>query len=51
MLGVLRARDALAEFNKALPPRIDKFEDEKIAELRIRLDAFRAKNAERCRLR
>jgi hypothetical protein len=45
ILCVLRARDALAEFNKALPTRIDKFEDEKIAELRVRLDALRAKNA------
>jgi hypothetical protein len=45
-LCVLRARDALAEFNKALPVRIDKFEDEKLAEIKLRLDAFRAKNAE-----
>jgi hypothetical protein len=46
MLCVLRAADALAEFKKALPARIDKFEDEKITELRVRLDAFRAKYAD-----
>jgi flagellin-specific chaperone FliS len=46
MLCVLRARDALAEFNKALPARIDKLDDEKLAELRARLDAFRAKYAD-----
>jgi hypothetical protein len=46
MLCVLRARDALTEFNKALPVKIDKFEDEKLAELRGRLDAFRAKHAD-----
>jgi hypothetical protein len=46
MLCVLRAADALAEFKKALPARIDKFEDEKITELRVRLDAFRTKYAD-----
>lgn len=46
MLCVLRAADALAEFKKALPARIDKLEDEKIAELRVRLDAFRTKYAD-----
>jgi hypothetical protein len=46
MLCVLRARDALAEFNKSLPPKINKFEDEQLAELRLRLDAFRTKHAD-----
>jgi hypothetical protein len=46
MLCVLRAADALAEFKKALPARIDKFDDEKIAELRVRLDAFKTKYAD-----
>jgi hypothetical protein len=45
ILVVLRARDALAEFNKALPERIDKFEDEKLNDWRGKLDAFRTKNA------
>jgi hypothetical protein len=46
MLCVLRARDALAEFNKALPVKIDKLENEKLAESLVRLDAFRAKHAD-----
>jgi hypothetical protein len=46
MLCVLRARDALAEFNKSLPAKFNKFEDEQLAEWRIKLDAFSTKNAD-----
>jgi hypothetical protein len=46
MLCVLRARDALAEFDKALPLRIDEFEGERFAEMRDLLNAFTAKHAE-----
>jgi hypothetical protein len=40
MLGVLRAREALAGFNDALPARIDKFEDAQVARVTQLLDAF-----------
>jgi hypothetical protein len=46
MLCVLRSREALAEFNKALPPRIDKLGDEQLAKLWGRLDALRKKSAD-----
>ena len=46
MLCVLRARDALAEFNKSLPAKFNKFEDEQLAEVRVRLDALRTKYAD-----
>jgi hypothetical protein len=46
MLCVLRARDPLAEFNKSLPARFNKFEDEQLAEVRVRLDALRTKYAD-----
>jgi hypothetical protein len=46
MLSVLRARDALAEFSKALPSKIDEFEDEQFAKVIDLLNAFTAKHAE-----
>lgn len=46
MLSVLRARDALAEFSKALPPKIKEFEDEQLAEVIDLLNALTAKHAE-----
>jgi hypothetical protein len=45
MLGVLRARDALAQFNEALPPKIAKFEGAQLAKVRGLLDALSAKHA------
>ncbi len=46
MLCVLRACDALAEFNKALPAKINKLDDEQLAKLQGRLDLFSAKYAD-----
>jgi hypothetical protein len=46
MLSVLRARDALAKFNDALPAAIDKFDDARIAQMTELLNAFRKNNAE-----
>jgi hypothetical protein len=46
MLSILRARDALAEFSKALPKRIDELEDEQLATVIDLLNAFTAKHAE-----
>src|SRR6266851_5323294 len=43
MLHVLRARDALAKFNDALPAAIDKFNDARVAQVAQLLDAFRKK--------
>src|SRR6202047_1366521 len=40
MLDVLRAREALAKFNDALPAKIDKFEDAQVAKASQLLDAF-----------
>jgi hypothetical protein len=40
MLDVLRAREALAKFNDALPAKIDKFEDAQVAKATQLLDAF-----------
>jgi hypothetical protein len=40
MLGVLRAREALAKFNDALPVKINKFEDAQVAKVTQLLDAF-----------
>lgn len=45
MMVVLRAREALAKFNDALPARIAKFDDARVAKMTAQLDAFRAKNA------
>jgi hypothetical protein len=41
MLSVLRARDALAEFSKALPTKIDELEDEQLAKV---IDLVGSKN-------
>src|SRR6266852_6119759 len=46
MLRVLRARDALAKFNDALPAAIDKFDDARITQVAQLLDGFRKNNAE-----
>jgi hypothetical protein len=46
MLGALRAREALAKFNDALPARIDKFEDAQVARVTQLLDAFAKDHAE-----
>jgi hypothetical protein len=46
MLGLLRAREALAKFNDALPARIDKFEDAQVAKVTQLLDAFAKDHAE-----
>jgi hypothetical protein len=40
MLCVLRARDALAKFNDALPATIKKFDDARVAKITKLLDAF-----------
>ena len=40
MLSVLRARDALAKFDKALPTNIDKFDDARIARITQLLGGF-----------
>ena len=45
ILCVLRARDALAKFNDALPPKIDKFDDARVAKVTALLDGFRKTNA------
>jgi hypothetical protein len=45
ILCVLRARDALAKFNDALPPKIDKFDDARVAKVTALLDGFRETNA------
>jgi hypothetical protein len=43
---VFRAREALATFNEALPPKIDKFDDARIAKITQLLNAFGKKHAE-----
>jgi hypothetical protein len=43
MLAVLRAQDALAKLNEALPAKFGKFEDEQVAKVAALVDAF-AKN-------
>ena len=40
MLGVLRAREALAKFDDALPAKINKFEDAQVAKVAKLLDGF-----------
>ena len=40
MLGVLRAREALAKFNDALPAKIDRFDDARVAKVMQLLDGF-----------
>src|SRR5471032_1791333 len=46
MLSVLRARDALAKFNEALPPSIRKFDDAKVIKITRLLHAFGKAHAE-----
>jgi hypothetical protein len=46
MLSALRARDALAKFNEALPEKIQNFDDTKVAKIMALLDAFRKTNAD-----
>jgi hypothetical protein len=46
MMCVLRARDALAEFNDALPPTITKFDDARVLKVTALLDAFAKKHAD-----
>jgi hypothetical protein len=41
MMDVLRAREALATFNKALPAKISKFDDAQVDKIAALLDAFR----------
>ena len=43
---VLRASDALASFNNALPAKIDKFDDTRVSKITGLLDAFGTKHAE-----
>jgi hypothetical protein len=40
MIGVLRARDALAKFNDALPATIKNFDDATVVKITVLLDAF-----------
>jgi len=46
MLCVLRDREALAKFNEALPARIDKFDDARVAKIMALLDGFGKSHAE-----
>jgi hypothetical protein len=46
MLSVLRARDALAKFNEALPPSLQKFDDAKVIKITRLLHAFRKTHPE-----
>jgi hypothetical protein len=46
IMCVLRARDALAKFNDALPPAIGDFDDARVAKTTALLDAFGEKNAD-----
>lgn len=46
MLSVLRAREALAQFNKALPASIDNLDNQHLSQVLILLDAFAAKHAD-----
>ena len=46
MLCILRARDALAKFDKALPANLDKFDDAQIAKITQLLDGFGKDHAE-----
>ena len=46
MLCILRARDALATFNKALPDSLDQFDDAQLAKITQLLDGFGKNHAE-----
>jgi hypothetical protein len=45
IMGALRAREALAKFDDALPARIAKFDDPQVTKITALLDTFRKKNA------
>src|SRR5260370_40128175 len=45
IMCVLGARDALAKIDDALPPKIDKFDDARVAKVTALLDGFRKTNA------
>jgi hypothetical protein len=45
MMCVLRAHEALAKFNEALPPTIKKFDDPQVAKIAALLDGFRKANS------
>jgi hypothetical protein len=45
IMCVLRARDTLAKFSDALPAKIDKFDDARVAKVTALLDGFRKTNA------
>ena len=45
IMCVLRARDALAKFSDALPAKIDKFDDARVAKVTALLDGFGKTNA------
>jgi len=45
IMGALRAREALAKFDDALPAKIAKFDDPQVAKITALLDTFRKKNA------
>jgi hypothetical protein len=45
IMGALRAREALAKFDDALPAGIVKFDDSQVARITAQLDTFRKKNA------
>ena len=46
MMIALRARDAIAKFNKALPERLAKFDNGEVAKMTALLEAFRKDNAD-----
>ena len=46
IMRVLRARDALAKFNDALPETIRKFDDARVSKIMASLDVFKKANAE-----
>jgi hypothetical protein len=46
MLCVLRARDALAKFNDALPASIERFDDARVSKIEALLDGFAKDHAE-----
>jgi hypothetical protein len=46
MMKALRAREAIAKFNKTLPERFAKFDNGEVAKMTALLDAFRKQNAE-----
>jgi hypothetical protein len=45
IMGALRAREALAKFDEALPAKISNFDDVAVSKIATLLDSFRKKNA------